>query len=59
MDKIIEQKIKDAASVVDVIGDGLTEKLIRQESNSRYYYIGIKITDNDMPFAPTEEKVPF
>lgn len=42
-----------------IIGDGLTEKLIRQESNSRYYYIGIKTTDNDMPFAPTEEKVPF
>ena len=42
-----------------IIGDGLTEKLIKQESNSRYYYIGIKTTDNEMPFAPTEEKVPF
>ena len=42
-----------------IIGDGLTEKLIKQEANSRYYYIGIKTTDNDMPFAPTEEKVPF
>ena len=42
-----------------IIGDGLTEKLIKQESNSRYYYIGIKTTDNDMPFTQSDEKAPF
>jgi hypothetical protein len=40
-----------------IMKDGMSEGIIRHESNGRYYYSGIK--QNEMPFEQTNEEVPY